>query len=222
MRIELFNLKSSVSARTLLLGVVFAGLLMITACSSPGRTNNALLATGLALGTFVPNAEIEQIYYLGVIDPIEQVPEAIYRVRVRGQASAMSETKFASGWVPAWSIDALNGQSSGIDAGKNRWLQNKCESAATCVPTVGRGLVQFGPEGFREAPRDFRLVIVMGADPSKFFKAIDTTLATISSVTLDKDSAGVRKDMNAALKQLREDQAKLKELQIRVLEEGLK
>jgi hypothetical protein len=197
-------------------------LLAAIGCSSPGRTNNAILSTGLAIATFTPNAEIEQIYYLGVIDPIEQVPEAIYRVRVRGQASAMSETKFASGWVPAWTIDALNGQSSGVDAAKNRWLQQRCDKPETCIPTVGRGLVQFGPEGFREAPRDHRLVIVMGADPSKFFQAIDKTLATISDVKLDKQNAGIRKEMNAALSQLREDQVGLKEIQIKVLEEGLK
>jgi hypothetical protein len=41
----------------------------------------------------------------------------------------------------------------------------------------------FGPEGFREAPRDHRLVVVMGSDPSVFFSAVDEALGSVAAVT---------------------------------------
>ena len=46
----------------------------------------------------------------------------------------------------------------------------------------GRALVQFGPEGFRTAPREHRLVIVMGASPEAFFSAIDQSLGTVARI----------------------------------------
>jgi hypothetical protein len=213
---------AGVFARVLCVAAAAVALLWVSGCSSPGRTNNALLSGGLALATFTPNAEIEQIYYLGVIDPLSQVPEAIYRVRVRGQASAMSETKFQTGWVPAWTIDALNGQYTGKGEGRKVGVPQRCDDTENCTPTVGRGLVQFGPEGFRDAPRDQRLVIVMGADPSKFFQAVSSTLNTVSGAKLDKDNAGIRKEMTGALVQAKGDQAGLKAIQVKLLEEGLK
>jgi len=50
---------------------------------------------------------------------------------------------------------------------------------------AGRRLVLFGPEGFREAPRDQRLVIIMGTDPSKYFAAVNKVLSktTTNSTT---------------------------------------
>ena len=41
----------------------------------------------------------------------------------------------------------------------------------------------FGPEGFREAPANHRLVIVMGASPEDFFSAIDESLGLVAQVT---------------------------------------
>ena len=43
--------------------------------------------------------------------------------------------------------------------------------------------MMFGPEGFREAPANHRLVVVMGADPSAFFEAVDQTLGVIAQAT---------------------------------------
>ena len=48
---------------------------------------------------------------------------------------------------------------------------------------TGRRLVMFGPEGFREAPKDHRLVVVMGSDPSAFFGAVDRALGTVAEAT---------------------------------------
>lgn len=66
--------------------IILTMVLFVTGCNS--------LPQSIALGTVVvtgfgaamPAHEIEQIYYLGSFDPQEQVPPALYRVRVRGQA----------------------------------------------------------------------------------------------------------------------------------------
>jgi hypothetical protein len=41
----------------------------------------------------------------------------------------------------------------------------------------------FGPEGFREAPANHRLVIVMGSDPSAFFQGVDQALGIVAQAT---------------------------------------
>lgn len=204
-------------ALSLALAILFAA-----GCSSAGRTNTLAAGVLLGAGALIPSGNIEQVYYLGVIDPIEQVPEAIYRVRVRGQASAISNMSFGSGWVPAAAIDSLNARAIGTGASKNKWLPADCDAANVCVPKTGRRLVQFGPEGFREAPADHRLVIIMGADPSKFFRAVDQVLGAVADVKLEKDNADLRKELNTALLSLRADQSLLKAVQLRTLEEGLK
>ncbi|MGQ0509577.1 MAG: hypothetical protein ACT4P9_03105 [Betaproteobacteria bacterium] len=201
----------------------FVSLPVLEGCSSPGRTNNATL--GAVVSVFTPAAEIEQIYYLGVIDPIEQLPEAIYRVRVRGQASAISNVTFGSKWVPAWAVDALTAKAGNEVGDKNFSTTAYCQNPqnlSACVPPVGRGLVQFGPERFRNTPTDQRLVIVMGADPSKFFDAIDQTLGTIAEVKQDNDNADLRKHLTASLLKLKDSQGNLRTIQLQLLEEGLK
>ncbi|HYE33628.1 MAG TPA: hypothetical protein VEH27_19570, partial [Methylomirabilota bacterium] len=59
----------------------------------------------------------------------------------------------------------------------------------------GRRLVLFGPEGFREAPRDHRLVIVMGADPSGYFEAIDSALGDMAQVQVVTGNTAVKNEM---------------------------
>ena len=101
-----------------------------------------------------PTSEIQQVYYLGVFDPLEQVPPTVYRVTVHGQASAISAMRFASGWVPAHLIDSLQSRVTqdmdsgdvGVSGGEN----------LSRIKT-GRRLIQFGPEGFREAVTSFVL-----------------------------------------------------------------
>jgi hypothetical protein len=48
---------------------------------------------------------------------------------------------------------------------------------------TGRRLIMFGPEGFREAPKNHRLVVVMGSNPDKFFSAVDEALGEVARVT---------------------------------------
>jgi hypothetical protein len=136
-----------------------------------------------------PTTELEQIYYLGVFDPQEQVPPAVYRVRVRGQASFISLVHFASGWVPASVADSLTTQLEYTDSGTIK--VSKEDTNAPVSLQTGRRLVLFGPEGFREAPRDYRLVIIMSSDPSKYFQ-------TVSQV-LDAAAKAKRSDANDIL-----------------------
>ncbi|MBI5330556.1 MAG: hypothetical protein HZB71_08090 [Betaproteobacteria bacterium] len=147
--------------------------------------NRALAGAGLFAAAVSPSDDILQTYYLGVFDPTEQIPQTVYRVRVRGQANMLSRTHYASGWVPASLVDTLN--SADV---------SKLGSAAAGSPFAGnyrnRRLVMFGPEGFREAPKDHRLVIVMGSNPEDFFNAVDSALGSIAEVQLDSDTSHLR------------------------------
>lgn len=151
--------------------------------------NIALGAAGVtAVAARTPAQEIEQIYYLGVFDPQEQVKPEVYRVRVRGQASIMSGMDFGSGWVPASIIDAL-GSSISFKDGKVVIDKSGQDFGATFL--TGRKLMLFGPEGFREAPKDHRLVIVMGASPEKFFNAMDQSLTAANQAIQAQSNAGL-------------------------------
>jgi hypothetical protein len=77
----------------------------------------------------------------------------------------------------------------------------------------------FGPEGFREAPRDHRLVIVMGASPQKFFEAIDTALGDLAQVRAERSNTGLQQKLFKALVQVREEQNALKQFERDVDEE---
>ena len=162
-----------------LLAALFIGISW--SCSTPGETVAAAGAAGL-LGARTPGADLEQVYYLGVFDPREQLPPTIYRVTVRGQASILSTTKFASGWVPAEMVDTLSSRLS-FDKDSNKLTIDRGEGENEGVELdAGRRLVLFGPEGFREAPSEHRLAIVMGSSPEAFFDAIDKTLGAAMAV----------------------------------------
>lgn len=172
------------------------------------------------LGAMSPTQEIEQIYYLGVFDPQDQLPEAVYRLTVKGQASFISFMSFASGWLPASIIDSLGGDVTMRTQEGNRGLSITGPDAATKVDLqTGRRLVLFGPEGFREAPRNHRLVIVMGASPERFFKAIDTALGEIAQMQVERDNSGVQKEIFQALLNLKTDQQAFKEVELDVAKE---
>lgn len=130
-----------------------------------------------AFGANSPTNEVRQIYYLGVFDPREQVPPTIYRVRVSGQASMISGVRFASGWVPAQIADSL-GARFGFDENGNITMTGSDDVASTLLE--GRTMMAFGPEGYRKAPKDHRLVIVMGSSPESYFGAVDEALGTIA------------------------------------------
>ena len=171
----------------------------LAGCATPEQTAALAIGGATVMAARTPSQELEQIYYLGVFDPEEQLPPTVYRLTVRGQASVMSGTRFASGWVPAGIIDSLNGRLN-LDAyGSGDVEFSQTNATYSVALKTGRRLMMFGPEGFREAPRDHRLVIVMGADPKKFFEAVDGALGEISSVSAERDNAALEKQLFEAL-----------------------
>ena len=168
-------------------GLTFLSIVFLTGCNS--LPQNIALGTVVAtgVGAMVPGHEIEQIYYLGSFDPQEQVPPALYRVRVRGQASIISWMRFGSGWVPADLIDSL-GSSVEINKSDGKIVMTKAGNEQISKLTIGRRLMQFGPEGFREVPKQHRLVILMGSDPREFFKAIDEALGAVTTAKAAQDN----------------------------------
>jgi hypothetical protein len=168
------------------------------------------IAGGTALAAHSPNNEIEQIYYLGVFDPQEQVPPTVYRVRVHGQASAISLMRFASGWVPADMIDSL-GTTLHFDKADGS-VKIEGDGKPIGALTTRRKLVLFGPEGFRQAPKDHRLVIMMGASPEAFFSAIDESLGMVSEVKVKQRNAELQKDVFNALFEINTERQALDEV----------
>lgn len=176
------------------------GLLALssTACNSLPQNIALGAAITTAIGAVIPGHDIEQVYYLGSFDPQEQVPPALYRVRVRGQASIIGWMRFGSGWVPAELIDSL-GSSLEINKtdGKIQFTHENSKSLSKLA--IGRRLMQFGPEGFREVPKEHRLVIVMGSDPENFFAAMDEALDVVSQGKADQDSRALNRLLFDAL-----------------------
>ena len=163
------------------------------------------------LGARTPAQEIEQIYYLGVFDPQEQVPPTVYRVRVHGQASLISGMKFASGWVHANLIDSLGSHIEFEKDGGRVSITKGNEDELAALQT-GRRLVLFGPEGFREAPKDHRLVIVMGSSPDKYFEALDKSLGVVSEVMAEQRNTGINKLLLEALTKAKGERDRLDQL----------
>lgn len=160
---------------------------LTSGCNSVPQNVALGAVIGTGVGAIIPGHDIEQVYYLGSFDPQEQVPPALYRIRVRGQASIISWMRFGSGWVPSELIDSL-GSSVEINKKDGKIVMTKAGQDERSKLTIGRRLMQFGPEGFREVPKDHRLVIMMGANPEDFFKAMDMALGSISQAKLDQDS----------------------------------
>jgi len=177
------------------------------------------LVVGTAIGGNVPTTDIEQVYYLGVFDPQDQLPPTIYRVRVRGQASALSATQYASGWVRAELIDSLT---STVSPNEERGFKVTADAEQTAKLDTGRRLVLFGPEGFREAPRNHRLVIAMGSDPGKFFSAVDEALGVVAAATQGRGSAQMQQDLFRELTQLKAQRDRLGEIQADVAQKANK
>lgn len=194
--------------RDVILCAGVAVLPWLAGCAGPCE---AVLGLGAAtaLAGHYPANEIEQIYYLGVFDPQEQVPPTVYRVRVRGQASVISLMRFASGWVPADLIDSLGGQVT-LDPNDGSFSVTKDAALTSHLPT-SRKLVLFGPEGFREAPKGHRLVIVMGSSPETFFEAIDTSLGMVTRATVELEHGKLNQELLRELLRLRDQQDRVDE-----------
>ena len=188
--------------RPLPLNVCWALSLLIasltTGCNALPQNIALGAAITTAVGAVVPGHDIEQVYYLGSFDPQEQVPPALYRIRVRGQASIISWMRFGSGWVPAELIDSL-GSSVEINKTDGKIAITKAGGDQLSKLNIGRRLMQFGPEGFREVPKEHRLVIVMGSDPEKFFQAMDEVLGAVSQAMVDQENNALHRLLFEAL-----------------------
>lgn len=196
--------RATVSALLLSCGLAISG------CESIEGTLTLGLIGATVVGGQAPTHEIEQIYYVGVFDPQDQLPPEVYRIRVHGQASFISSTKFASGWVPAQVIDSLGTTVSFSDSGNAEVVGDRTKDLANI--TTGRRLMMFGPEGFREAPADHRLVIVMGSNPEAFFNAVSKSLKVVSKVREEQRSAVLDRALFEALAVLRAERADLAEV----------
>ena len=192
---------------------VVVGLWCVTQCGCGSIEQNVALSvvSATVVGGQSPNNELQQIYYLGVFDPQEQVPPTVYRVRVHGQASFISATRFASGWVRADLIDSL-GTSAEFNTKTGQLTIQKTGDDPLASLQTGRRFVLFGPEGFREAPKDHRLVIVMGASPEDFFAAIDESLGVISRVRDEQRNTALNQRLFQALVRLKDERGRLETL----------
>lgn len=195
------------------------GLLLLLCLISAGCSNmlsrsaehNVAAVAGLAAGTYIPGANLEQIYYLGVFDPQEQLPPTIYRVRVRGQGSFFNSTRFASGWMPAGVIDSLT-STARFDSTKPNEGVKITKVDDDQIKLTGRRLVLFGPEGFREAPKDHRLVIAMGSSPEKFFNAVDEALGVVAQVTQGNIDPQFERGLFKELLRIKSERERLEDL----------
>ena len=181
-------------------------LTVLTSCASPWSAVAGVLTLGL--GAAVPGHRIEQTYYVGIVDPLDQVPPSLYRITLRGEASVVSNVRLQSGWVQADLVDTL-GTKIGFDDDGNLEFTRADGNTATLKP--GRGMWLFGPEGFRQAPRDHRLVIMMGADPSAFFDAVSEAMGELSTAH-QFDEQSVANQRLAMLEMLDDVHAELDDL----------
>ena len=79
----------------------------------------------------------------------------------------------------------------------------------------------FGPDGFREAPANHRLVIVMGSQADVFFSQMDKALGEYSSITAERDNLPLQRDFMAALLALKDDRQKVRDLKLNLVKEGV-
>ncbi len=181
-------------------------------CSTEGQIIGGAIGATAVLGS-TPGHQLEQVYYLGMFDPQEQVPPTVYRVTVRGQASSFSLMKFGSGWVPAKLVDSLSSRISFGDASKSNNAQfEKGTDEQMAALKTGRRMVMFGPEGFREAPADHRLVIVMGASPEEYFGAMDSVIGDISQAQSELSESEVKDVLLQTFLDIQSEQGQLKDL----------
>ncbi|RDH86510.1 MAG: hypothetical protein DIZ77_04145 [endosymbiont of Seepiophila jonesi] len=83
-------------------------------------------------------------------------------------------------------MDAL-GSSTAFQKESDRVTIEKSDETFSSFET-GRRLMLFGPEGFREAPANHRLVIAMGSSPEVFFNAMNESLGVLAQVTQSQGS----------------------------------
>ena len=184
-------------------------VLLAGGCDTIAQRNQAVLAAGIGALSVTPSFDLEQTYYLGSFDPAGQLPPTLYRIRVRGQSSVLNNTKFASSWVPAEVVDALTGSASLDVKSGSITIGKDSGSPGFNVNESGRRLMQFGPEGFRSAPKGHRLVILMGASPETVEQAFASALGSVAMAANGASGSTVDRDALKALLDMGRDKARL-------------
>lgn len=188
---------------------------LLGGCATNWQTASLAVGAVTAVGGQAPTHEVEQIYYLGIYDPEEQLPQQIYRVKVHGQSSLLSNVRFSSGWVPAKLVDTLD-VSLNFDQERNRLtLQPSSNHADIAALQSGKKHVLFGPEGHRVAPKDHRLVIVMASSAEKYFDTITDTLDQVSKFQTQTDNSRVVRELMLELSRRSLEREKLEQMQRR-------
>lgn len=206
------SLRAAACRRSLFAIALSISLAGCAGLSSRERTAVGALVVGTAIASQIPSTDIEQVYYLGVFDPQDQLPPTIYRVRLRGQSSALNFTKFASGWVKAELVDSL-GTIAHVEAKDGKGgIEISTAGDETSKLRTGRRLMMFGPEGFREAPKGHRLVIAMGADPGAFFNAVDEALGVVAAASSGGSGAALSREIFEQLALLNQQRIRLEDL----------
>lgn len=199
--------------RPIAMATASTAALLLGACEhlSVAERNQSIAGLAVLTAAITPSAEVEQTYYLGSFDPRSQLPPAVYRIRVRGQSSLLNDVRFASSWVPSEVVDALTGTLS-IDTKSGALGVNSDAATKSSLATAGRGLVVFGPEGFREAPRGHRLVIIMGASPETVEQAFASALGTVAQVKFGQSTSVLDRDLFTHLLDLSKEREQLKSI----------
>ena len=80
--------------------------------------------------------------------------------------------------------------------------------------TPGRRLMLFGPEGFREAPANHRLVIVMGSNADSYFESIEKVLGAVAAAKREQALTPEERqgDVIKRLLELSEEQGRIQRL----------
>jgi hypothetical protein len=192
--------------------VCIAFSMLLGGCAGLNDWQRAGVTAGVVTLGMSPSADVSQTYYLGSFDPQEQLPPAVYRIRVRGQSSILNATRFASSWVPAEVVDSLNGNIA-IDNSDGDVTYSPVTTGPTAKPLLsGRGLVLFGPEGFREAPRNHRLVVIMGSSPEKVEQAFASALGTVAQAKFGDTAVNLDRQMFQRLTTLHGEKERLRTL----------
>lgn len=196
-------------------GHVVLALALASLVSGCSMLEGLLAGAGVStvVGARSPSHEIEQVYYLGVFDPDDQVPPSLYRLTVRGQASFISAVQFASGWVPAHLVDSLETRIQFKE--KSTELEfTTGDPSRQAKLTPGRRLMLFGPEGFREAPANHRLVIVMGSNADTYFESIEKVLGAVAAAKREQALSPEERqgDVIKRLLELSEEQGRIQRL----------
>ena len=196
-------------------GHVVLALALASLVSGCSMLEGLLAGAGIStvVGARSPSHEIEQVYYLGVFDPDDQVPPSPYRLTVHGQASFITAVQFASGWVPAHLVDSLETRIQFKE--KSTELEFTTGDASRQAKlTPGRRLMLFGPEGFREAPANHRLVIVMGSNADTYFESIEKVLGAVAAAKREQALSPEERqgDVIKRLLKLSEEQGQIQRL----------